>query len=153
MPLSPRRAIADPCLRRRPSNTHRQVWLCLFFGGDHFSFPLVLVHMRSCCALRESLAGTGFDFNAIAPLLPSHCGFSFVLDMGSLFSVCSNTLLSGVVPLLVAILVFTQEMSAYPWTPPSWFSWFLEADGIVLRAAIFDGIRDLGGFHFGKKEK
>lgn len=94
---------------------HSQAGLTLsLFWEDHFSFPLVLVHMRSCCALRESLAGTGFDFNAIAPLLPSHCGFSFVLDMGSLFSVCSNTLLSGVVPQLVAILVFTQEMSEYP---------------------------------------
>ena len=85
-----------------------------FWGGGQCSFPLVLVHTRSrLCPLRV-LVGTGFDFNTIAPLLPSHCGFSFVLDVGYLFWVHSNSLLSVVVQQLVAILVFSQEMSAHP---------------------------------------
>ena len=28
----------------------------------------------------------GFDFTLIAPLLPSHCGFSFVFGCGGIFS-------------------------------------------------------------------
>ena len=36
-PLSPWEATAELCLCRRPSNTHRQGWLSLFWG--HCSFP------------------------------------------------------------------------------------------------------------------
>ena len=31
-PLSPQQAAADPCLRRRPSDIYRQVWLSLLWG-------------------------------------------------------------------------------------------------------------------------
>ena len=51
--LSLWKAAADPCLRHRPSNTHRQIWLSLLFPGSlctqgfvdvlqDFLFPLVL---------------------------------------------------------------------------------------------------------------
>ena len=40
------------------------------------------------CALQESLIGVGFDFNVIAPLLPSCCSFSFVLGCWISFFVC-----------------------------------------------------------------
>ena len=38
MPLSPGQATTNPHLHRRPSNTHRQVWLSLLWG--HCSFSL-----------------------------------------------------------------------------------------------------------------
>ena len=110
---------AGHCSPTPPQETvkHSQAGLTpsFFWGGSgQCSFPLVLVHTRSrLCPLRVSV-GTGFDFNTIAPLLPSHCGFSFVLDVGYLFWVHSNSLLSVVVQQLVAILVFSQEMSAHP---------------------------------------
>ena len=54
VPLSPRKATADPHLCRRPSNTHRQVWLSLLCES------LLLSHGSWCpqgfvCALQESL--------------------------------------------------------------------------------------------------
>ena len=84
VPLSPRKATADPHLCRRPSNTHRQVWLSLLCES------LLLSHGSWCpqgvvCALQESLAGMGFDFNVIVPLFSSHRGFSFVLGCGVSF--------------------------------------------------------------------
>ena len=52
--LSLKQATADPHLCRRPSNTQRQVWPCLFWG--HCSFPLgsvvhkiLLVPFRRVC--------------------------------------------------------------------------------------------------------
>ena len=51
----------------------------------------------------------GFDFTLIAPLLPSHCGFSFVFGCGVSFLVSSSVLLSMIVQQLVVILVFSQE--------------------------------------------
>ena len=45
-PLSPWQATADPCLCRRHSSTHRQVWLSLLWG--HCSFPWVLVCIGFC---------------------------------------------------------------------------------------------------------
>ena len=64
----------------------------------------------------------GFDFTVIVPLLPSHCGFSFVFGCGVSFFVSSSVLLSMIVQQLVVILVFSQEgMRARPFTPPSWF--------------------------------
>ena len=47
------------------------------------------------------LEGKGFYFVMIVPFLPSHCGFSFVLGLGYLFSVDSSALLSMVVQQLV----------------------------------------------------
>ena len=64
----------------------------------------------------------GFDFTVIVPLLPSHCGFSFVFGCGVSFLVSSSVFLSMIVQQLVVILVFSQEgMTARPSTPPSWF--------------------------------
>ena len=63
----------------------------------------------------------GLILTAILPLLPSCLGFSLALDMGYLFLVGSNILLSMVVQQCVVILEFLQEkMRAGPSTPPSW---------------------------------
>ena len=68
-------------------------------------------------ALPVSLEGMGFDSNAISPLLPSCWGFFLALDVGYLFLVGSNILLSMVVQQWVAILEFSQEkMSTHPST-------------------------------------
>ena len=62
----------------------------------------------------------GFDFIVIAPLLPSHCGFSFVFGCGVSFLVTSSVFLSVIVQQLVVILVLLQEgVRARPSTPPS----------------------------------
>ena len=64
----------------------------------------------------------GFDFTVIVPLLPSHCGFSFVFGWGVSFLVCSRVFLLMIVQQLVVILVFSQEGGkARLSTPPSWF--------------------------------
>ena len=64
----------------------------------------------------------GFDFTLIAPLLPSHCGFSFVFGCGVSFLVHSSVFLLMIVQQPVVILVFSQEgVRARPSTPPSWF--------------------------------
>ena len=61
----------------------------------------------------------GFDFTVIAPLLPSHCGFSFIFGCGVSFLVSSSVFLSMIVQQLVVILVFSQEgVRARPSTPP-----------------------------------
>ena len=63
----------------------------------------------------------GFDFIVIVPLLPSHCGFSFVFGCGISFLVSSSVFLSMIVQQLVMILVLSQErVSAHSSTPPSW---------------------------------
>ena len=60
----------------------------------------------------------GFDFIVIAPLLPSHCGFSFVFGCGVSFLVSSSVFLSMIVQQLVVIPVFLQEgVRARPSTP------------------------------------
>ena len=51
----------------------------------------------------------GFDFIVIAPLLPSHCGLSFVFGYGVSFLVSSSVFLLVIVQQLVVILVFSQE--------------------------------------------
>ena len=64
----------------------------------------------------------GFDFTVIEPLLPSHCGFSFVFGCGVSFLVSSSVFLSMIVQQLVVILVFSQEgVRARPSTLPSCF--------------------------------
>ena len=50
-----------------------------------------------------------FDFIVIAPLLLSHCGFSFVFGCGVSFLVSSSIFLSLIVQQLVVILVLSQE--------------------------------------------
>ena len=72
----------------------------------------------------------GFDFTLIAPLLPSHCGFSSVLGHGVSSLVKSRVFLSMIVQQPVVILELSQEgVSARPSTPPSW----------LISAAIFFG--------------
>ena len=51
----------------------------------------------------------GFDFIVIAPILPSHCGFSFVFGCGISFLVSSSIFLSMTVQQLVVIPVLSQE--------------------------------------------
>ena len=64
----------------------------------------------------------GFHFTLIAPLLPFHCGFSFVFGCGVFFLVNSSVFLLMIVQQLVVILVFSQEgVRARPSTLPSWF--------------------------------
>ena len=56
----------------------------------------------------------------IAPLLPSHCGFSFVFGCGVFFLVSSSVFLSVTVQQLVVSPVLSQEeVSVHPSTPPS----------------------------------
>ena len=62
----------------------------------------------------------GFDFIMIVPLLPSHCGFSFVFGCGVSFLVSSSVFLSMIVQQLVVILVVLQEgVRVHPSTPLS----------------------------------
>ena len=61
----------------------------------------------------------GLILNVILPLLLSCWGFSFALGHGVSFLVGSNILLLMVVQQLVAILEFSQKMSACPSTLPS----------------------------------
>ena len=70
--------------------------------------------------VRHHPALMGFDFTVIAPLLPSHCGFSFVFGCGVSFLVSSSVFLSMIVQQLVVIPVFSQEgVRACPSTLPS----------------------------------
>ena len=70
----------------------------------------------------------GLDFTLIAPLLPSHCGFSSVLGRGVSSLVKSRVFLSKTVQQPVVILVLSQEgVRARPSTPPSWL--ILETPG------------------------
>ena len=62
----------------------------------------------------------GFDFIVIAPLLPSHWGFSFVFGCGVSFLVRYSAFLSIVVQQLVVIPVLSEEgVRARPSTLPS----------------------------------
>ena len=72
-------------------------------------------------ALQASLAGMRFDFKAIMPLTPPIIllGLLLALGHGVSFLVGSSILLLMVVQQLVAILVFSQKMSAHLSTQPS----------------------------------
>ena len=50
-----------------------------------------------------------FDFIVIVPLLPSHCGSSFVFGCGISFLVSFSVFLSMIVQQLVVIPVLSQE--------------------------------------------
>ena len=79
--------------------------------------PVGGVLWYKCSPVCES-AVMGFDFIVIAPLVPSHCGFSFVFACGVSFLVSSSVFLSMVVQQLVVIPV-QEGVSAHPSTPPS----------------------------------
>ena len=60
----------------------------------------------------------GFDFIVIVPLLPSHCGFSFVFGCEVSLLVSSSVFVLMIVQQLVVILVLSQEgVSARPVLP------------------------------------
>ena len=81
----------------------------------------------------------GFDFIVIAPLLPSHCGFSFVFGCGVSFLVSSSVFLSMIVQQLVVILVLLQEgVNARPSTPPSFAGIFLNYSFVWIYAQEWD---------------
>ena len=62
----------------------------------------------------------GFDFIVIAPLLPSHCGFSFVFGCAVSSLVNFSVFLLMIVQQLGVILVLLQEgVGACPSTLPS----------------------------------
>ena len=90
----------------------------------------------------------GYNFNVIAPLLPSHHDFSFVLECGLSFLVCSNILLLMIVQQLVMISASLQKKNTCLSSLPSWNHWIW-----LWRSAGFDyrtstGLReteDLGG--------
>ena len=115
-PLSSQQATTDPCLCRRPSNTHRHVCLSLLWGllllslgpGAHKVLFVPSKHLWQVW---------GLILNDIMPLIPSCSGF-FDLLCGYLLLVGYNILLSMVVQQLVVVLVFSQ-MSAFSSTPPS----------------------------------
>ena len=75
VPLSPWQATADPCLCRRPSNTHRQVWLSFLWG--YCSFFLGLDVHRILFVPSES--GVSFPQVLWRSVL---CSFSLVLGCG-----------------------------------------------------------------------
>ena len=67
----------------------------------------------------------GFDFTLIAPLLPSHCGFSSFLGRGVSSLVKSRVFLSMIVQQPVVILELSQEgVSARPSTT-NFYHWLL----------------------------
>ena len=75
-------------------------------------FGIIFIQFVACLS--------GFDFIIISPLYHLIVASSLSFDVGYLFLVGSNVLLSMVVQQLVVILVFLQmEMSAHPSTRPS----------------------------------
>ena len=93
VPLIPQQATADPYFCRRPSNTHREVWLSLLWRSLLLS-PESWCTAGFVCALQESLSGMGFDFNMIVTVLLFRCGFSSVFGCGvSFYLVGSNIFL------------------------------------------------------------
>ena len=88
--LSPWQETADPCLQRRYSNTHRQIWLRLVCGGGvgHCSFPCILMCTRVLFAPFKCLWCVWcLILNVILPLLLSYWGLFFALGcMISVFS-------------------------------------------------------------------
>ena len=89
----------------------------------------------------------GFDFTLIAPLLPSHGGFSSVLGRGVSSLVKSSVFLSMIVQQPVVILVFSPEgVRARPSTLPFWlisylfiylFIYFMDVLGLRFCARAF----------------
>ena len=112
-PLPLWQATTDPYLYRRHSDTQRQVWLSLC----GLSWCAQVLFEPSECLWRI----WGLILNVIFLILLSCWASPLLLDMGYLFLVGSNILLSMVVQQCVVILEFLQEkMRAGPSTPPSW---------------------------------
>ena len=102
---------ADPYLCRRHSNTVGSVSVGSLGPGVQKVFFEPFEHLWWVW---------GLILNANLPLLPSFWGFSLPLDVGHLFLVGCNILLSMVVQQWVVILEFSQEkMNTHPSTLPS----------------------------------
>ena len=110
--LSPRKACADSCLCRRPSNTHRQIWLSLL-EESLLPSPGAWCAQDFVCVLQESLVGMGFYFNMTATFSYGLVFFPLPLNVRYLFLVGSNILLLMTVQKLVAILMSLQEKSVH----------------------------------------
>ena len=78
--LVPVAATADPHLRRRLSNIHRQVWLSLLCGSLILSW--VLVCTKFCLCPPKVSGRYEVWLNMIAALLLSHWSFTFVVGQG-----------------------------------------------------------------------
>ena len=82
----------------------------------------------------------GFDFIVIAPLLPSHCGFSFIFGCGVYFLVSSSVLLSMIVQQLVVIPVLSQEGVYYTCFKPGIGTLFFSSvEGFIINVLDFTG--------------
>ena len=80
---------------------------------------LLWYHCSPVCGFSHP-GEVGFDFTVNAPLLPSHCGFFFVLGHGVSYFGGSSIHLLMVVQQLIAVLVLSQEkMCTRPSTLPS----------------------------------
>ena len=100
----------SPCPTGKPN-----VWLRTLHSGRT---SLILLFSSLWVA---HLAGMGFDFIPVVPLLLYHC--CFLLVFGCIFFwMGSSILLWMFVQQLVVILVLLQEMSAHASVPPSWAS-------------------------------
>ena len=82
--LTPQQATADPCLHRRPSDSHRQVWLSLLWGSLFLSLHRD-AHKVCFLPSRRLWRVWRLILNTIAPLLLSCCNFSFALGCGVSF--------------------------------------------------------------------
>jgi len=114
----PWQATVDPHLCQRFLDTHRQVWLSLFWVTAPFLWSwctqgFLFVPSKHLWRVWDLI------LNMIAPLLPSCWGFSFALRCRVSFFFWWDPTFSCWW-LLVAILVFLlKKTSAHPSTPPS----------------------------------
>jgi len=112
----------SPCPQGRPLLTHTStgdIQILTVRSGSVSVVPLspgvhnILFKPSECLWLVW-----GLILNVILPLLPSFWGFSFALGCGvSFFG--ANIFLLMVIQQQIAILKFSQKMSAYASTPPS----------------------------------
>ena len=98
--LSPWLATTDPCLCRRPSNTHRHVCLCLLWRSLLLSQGPG-THKALLVPSKHFWWVWGLILNAIVTILPSSCDFSFDCLCGAPLG---GSPLSMVVQQLVVIL-------------------------------------------------
>ena len=103
-----------------PACTSRSSWY-MYLGSQSLAWRILNITLLACgmstivvctryCLFPSRVSGwyRVWYWRDCAPL-PPHCGFSFVLDVGHLFLVHSNTLLSIAGHQLTAMLVFLQE--------------------------------------------
>ena len=111
-------------------DTQRQIWLSLLWRSLLLSLGLgahevLFLHFKHLW----QVWGLILKRLCPSPLLSSCWGFSFALGHGVSFLVGSSILLLMVVQQLVAILVFSQKMSAHLSTQPSWLTQYANKFG------------------------